>query len=172
MLRRWLLVLSAVAIAAPACSSGGGTASTRTVTVSAASSLTDAFDEVGAAFEARSTGVDVQLVYASSSELAAQINAGSAVDVFASADLTNLDKVAIAPGTRPITFIRNSLAIIVPAGNPARIAAVTDLARTDIVLVTCATEVPCGRYTDQLFTNVGIAPAPKSREQNVRWQAV
>jgi molybdate transport system substrate-binding protein len=147
---------------------GDANGPSRTLTVFAAASLTEAFDELGAAFETASPDTDVRLVYASSSELAAQIASGAAADVFASADRTNLGNVALAANREPRIFATNSLVIAVPAGNPAGIESIADLERPGLVLVTCAAEVPCGRYTEAMFAKAGVTPSPKSRENNVR----
>ena len=66
------------------------------ITVFAAASLTDAFDEVGAAFEAANPGTTVEFNFAASSALREQIIAGAPADVFASANTSNMDQVVEA----------------------------------------------------------------------------
>ena len=64
------------------------------LTVSAAASLTDAFTDIGTAFEDRNGGVTVTFNFGPSDGLAGQINEGAPVDVFASASPTWMDAVA------------------------------------------------------------------------------
>ena len=64
-----------------------------TTTVFAAASLTDAFEEVGSAFEDANPEVTVELNFAASSALREQILSGAPADVFASANTSNMDQV-------------------------------------------------------------------------------
>ena len=61
-------------------------AQTGTLTVFAAASLTDAFEEIGTAFQQANPGVDVIFSFGGSSTLATQIIEGAPADVFASAN--------------------------------------------------------------------------------------
>ena len=63
------------------------------ITVFAAASLTDAFEEVGSAFEAANPGTTVEFNFAGSSALREQILGGAPADVFASANTSNMDQV-------------------------------------------------------------------------------
>ncbi len=64
-----------------------------TLIVFAAASLTDAFTEMGRAFESAHTGVSVSINFAGSQTLSVQLVEGAAADVFASANHTEMDKV-------------------------------------------------------------------------------
>lgn len=137
------------------------------LTVFAAASLTNAFEEISAAFEADHPGVDVRPLVADGSQvLATQLAEGAAADVFASADETNMERVR-GLVTEPRPFATNTLTIAVPTGNAAGITGLEDLADPDRIVVLCAVEVPCGAAAAALFDNAGIAPAPDSLEQNV-----
>jgi molybdate transport system substrate-binding protein len=140
------------------------------VTVFAAASLTAAFTEIGDAFMAANPDAKVTFNFAASSELVTQIGEGAAADVFASADQNNMKKLTDAGdnGSDPVVFAKNLLQIIVEPGNPKGIATVADLANPDLVVVTCAPEVPCGKYATTLFTNAGVTVSPKSLEENVK----
>lgn len=141
------------------------------LTVFAAASLTDAFEEIGAAFEESHPDVDVTFSFASSSDLAGQIIEGAPADVFASADQNNMTKVvdAEAIAADPQTFATNALAIIVEAGNPQGITSVEDLADDpDLIVVSCDPEVPIGAYTEEVFANAGVEVEIDSFEENVR----
>ena len=71
---------------------GGGDAEPTTLTVYAAASLTKTFEQIGEAFEAEHEGVDVEFSFGGSSDLVAQIQEGAPADVFASADLANMEQ--------------------------------------------------------------------------------
>ena len=140
------------------------------VIVFATASLTESFTELGEAFEREFDGVSVRLNSAASSELVTQINEGAPADVFASADLANMDRLSDGLGTLddPRVFATNLLQIIVEVGNPLGIAGVQDLADHDLLFVTAAPEVPIGRYTLEVFESAGIEVTPRSLEQSVR----
>jgi molybdate transport system substrate-binding protein len=141
-----------------------------TVTVLAASSLTDAFVEVARNFEERHPQVDVESSFAASSELAAQIEQGISADVFASADESNMDRVVDSGDVvaKPVVFARNHLEIAVERGNPKRVRSLADLERDGLVVVLCATQVPCGRFADEALARAGVDVTPASRAENVK----
>ena len=139
------------------------------LTVFAAASLAAAFDELAQQFEQRHPEVDVlPISYDGSSTLATQIIEGARVDVLASADEKNMQKVLDAGliGTAEL-FATNTLTLIVPAGNPADITGLADLARPDAIVVLCAVEVPCGAASQTLLGNAGVTASVDSFEQNV-----
>ncbi|HWL41985.1 MAG TPA: molybdate ABC transporter substrate-binding protein [Ilumatobacter sp.] len=137
--------------------------------VFAATSLTAAFTDVEAAFEAEFPDVDVVFNFAGSSALVTQITEGAPADVFASADLNNMTKLTDEDGTldEPVVFATNLLQIIVEEGNPLGITGIADLANSDLILAICAPEVPCGNYANEIFDNAGITVEPDTLEENV-----
>ena len=83
------VLVAAALIALTGC--GYPTASQKSeITVAAAANLAGAFDEIGRAFT-DSTDVDVILSYASTAQLAHQIENSAPFDVFASADMEHVD---------------------------------------------------------------------------------
>jgi molybdate transport system substrate-binding protein len=124
----------------------------RTLTVFAAASLTDAFEEIGQAFEASHPGVTVRINFAGSQALRTQIEQGALVDVFASANSKEMDTL-VAGGlvTRdiPQIFLINQLIVILPDSNPAGLEKLEDLANPGIKLVLAADDVPVGKYARQ-----------------------
>ncbi len=175
--RSTVAALSLLTVTAVSCGSNesesattGSAGVTGNVTVFAAASLTAAFTEIGEAFTAEHPDADVAFNFAASSELAAQIGEGAPADVFASADIGNMTKLtdAGATSTDPVVFAGNVLQIIVAPGNPLGISGVADLADADLIVVTCAPEVPCGKYAAQVFEDAGVAVTPKSLEENVK----
>jgi molybdate transport system substrate-binding protein len=140
------------------------------ITVFAAASLTESFEAIAKQFEKRYRNVDVKLNFDSSSNLATQIQQGAPADVFASADEANLQK-AIDSGdvtAKPVTFAKNRLEIAVEQGNPKKITGLADLADSDLVVVLCADEVPCGRYAAEAFAKAGVDVSPASKEENAK----
>jgi molybdate transport system substrate-binding protein len=150
--------------------SGGSAGGGDGITVFAATSLTEAFTDIGAAFEGTDDGAPVQFSFDASSALVTQITEGAPADVFASADTANMDKLTDADlnGTDPVIFATNLLTIIVPKGNPAGVTGVDDLANPDVKVVLCAEEVPCGNYSNQILDAAGVDVTPVSLEENVR----
>lgn len=124
----------------------------QSLTVFAAASLTDAFTEIGAAFDAANPGVTITFNFAGSQALRTQIEEGAPADVFASASGKEMD--ALVTGTFVTAdvaqvFLSNKLVVILPADNPAALEKLEDLANPGIKLVLAAEEVPVGKYARQ-----------------------
>lgn len=156
--------------AASAGSNGAGKAALHgTITVFAASSLTEAFETLGKKFEAEHPGVRVRFNFGASSALALQINQGAPADVFASAAVKNMQQVAAAGNaTRPVTFVKNVMEIATPASNPARIASLADLARPGVKVALCQPQVPCGATAQRVFRNARVTVKPVTLEADVK----
>jgi molybdate transport system substrate-binding protein len=154
------LLLAVVTIgAAPAAAQTGGAAPS-VLTVFAAASLTDAFEELGALFQRGHPGITVRFNFAGSQQLAAQLEHGAAADVFASADQRWMDQVrrlGLAAG-QPVVFAHNRLVVVLPAENPARIERLEDLAQPGLKLVLAADAVPAGRYSREVLRNLSRRP--------------
>lgn len=131
------------------------------ITVSAAASLTDAFKEVAAAYEARHPADKVRLNFAASGTLLQQIAKGAPVDVFASADLATMDKAQaqnlIAAAQRR-NFARNTLVLITPRGAAVRPASLDDLGQASVrrIAIGNPASVPVGRYTQQALNKANL----------------
>ena len=176
------LLACLVAGALVGCGGGEQREEGATLTVLAASSLTDAFGELESVFEEQNEGVNVQTSFAGSSELLAQVQQGAPADVFASADEAKMD-TALGEGlvTEPETFARNRLMVIVPADDPANIRELRDLAEADTQIVLAEDAVPIARYAEEVLENAdagyeeGFAQRVRdkivSREANVRASA-
>jgi molybdate transport system substrate-binding protein len=139
------------------------------LTVLAAASLTESFNEIGKAFEALHPGTKVTFSYDASSALATQADNGAPADLFASADAANMKKVTDAGNAKdPKVFAHNRLALLVKKGNPKKIGSLKDLDNAAVTFVLCAVEVPCGKYGAQALAKAGVKARPKSLEQNVK----
>jgi molybdate transport system substrate-binding protein len=143
----------------------GGTDGDR-LTVLAASSLTDVYEDLAAEFE-QEQDVDVEFSFGSSTDLAAQAADGAPGDVLATADESSMQLAEDAGVTgEVVTFATNVLVIVTPPGNPAGIESLEDLA--DTTWVRCADDVPCGRVARSVLEANGVTAEPVSLEEDVR----
>ncbi len=118
--------------------------------VSAAASLTNAFEEIKKDFESTYPDINVVFNFAASGPLLSQIQQGAPVDVFASADQVTMDKAGelMASSSRK-NFAGNALVLIVPADNALKPSSPEELLQDDVQLVAIGNpeSVPVGRYT-------------------------
>jgi molybdate transport system substrate-binding protein len=140
------------------------------VVVLAASSLTEAFTEIGAAFKADNPDSNVVFTFAGSGDLVTQIGEGAPADVFASADDSNMTKLTDAGESagQPVSIAKNTMEIIVEKGNPKAITGVADLAKPDLLVVRCADTVPCGKSAAAVLENAAVTLTPVSLEDKVK----
>lgn len=146
------------------------------VTVSAASSLRDAFTEIAREFERANPQHRVLLNFGASGQLLQQIARGAPVDVFAAADQDTMDR-ANAQGlvmreTR-VNFARNDLMVAVPASTRSLPAKLADLGDAAFERITIGTpeSVPAGRYAKRALDAANLWSALKPKlvnTQNVR----
>lgn len=139
------------------------------LTIFAAASLSGAFDELARDFGELHPDLTVlPISYDGSSVLATQLVEGAPADVFASADEPNMATVvddSLAEGSD--LFATNVLQIAVAPGNPHGIETLADLTGSDLTVVLCAAEVPCGNASRTLLENASVELTPASEEQNV-----
>jgi molybdate transport system substrate-binding protein len=135
------------------------------VVVYAAASLTNAFEDLGAAFEVAHPGETVTLNFGASSQLASQLAEGAQADVFASANPAQMQVAADAGRIETQQgFASNRLVLIVPAGNPARIGGLADLlAPNRLSLVLAAPGVPVRDYADEALDRLVASDATLDR---------
>ena len=136
-----------------------------TVTVFAAASLTESFEELADEFEALNPGVEVVFSFGGSSGLATQLVEGAPADVFAAASPATMESSGLAGST---VFATNVLEIVVPADNEAGVTGLADFANPELAIAVCAVEVPCGAAAEKLLTANGIALSADTYEQDVK----
>jgi molybdate transport system substrate-binding protein len=127
---------------------GGGT-----LTILAASSLTDAFGELAKTFEKQNPGTKVRTSFGASSEMLAQIQQGAPADVLASAaeeEMNTAVKDGLVTG-KPADFVKNREVVMVPKDNPANIKSLQDVAKPGIELVLAEDEVPAAEYAKEIL---------------------
>lgn len=169
---RLAAMLAVAALVLAACGgddepSGGSSGSSNQIKVFAAASLTAAFTEIGKQYSSANGDTKVTFNFAGSQALATQIQQSAPADVFASADLANMDKVKDLVGT-PQNFASNLLAIVVEKGNPKGVKGLEDLGNSDLKVVLAAEEVPAGKYAKQVLDKAGVSVTPVSQEDNVK----
>ncbi len=163
-------LLAAAGLVLGACGGSGGSSGAGVpdeLTVFAAASLSAAFTELGEDFTAANGGAKVTFNFAGSQALATQIRQGAPADVFASADIPDMDKVKDLVRT-PQSFASNRLQMVVEKGNPKHVKGLHDLASSDLKVVLAAEEVPAGRYARQVLDRAGVRLRPVSEEDNVK----
>ncbi|HMK61198.1 MAG TPA: molybdate ABC transporter substrate-binding protein [Dissulfurispiraceae bacterium] len=144
------------------------------LTVSAAISLKNAFEEIGKKYEAAHPGTKVLFNFGASGDLVRQIEGGAPVDVFASAAQKDIDEMAakglILAGTRT-DFAKNRVVLVTPkTGN---IKSFEDLTSSGVKRIAAGNPktVPAGRYAAEVFDYYKITPSIKDKlvyAENVR----
>jgi len=157
---RRLLIAFLVGVAMLQAATSAEAKPTRTITVFAAASLSDAFNEIGKQLEREHPDWKVRFNFGGSNQLALQIENGAMADVFASADqpwmvhLAERDRLAGAVRV----FARNRLVGIVPATNPARISSLRDFSKRGVKLVLTGEAVPIGLYAREALRRLSQKP--------------
>lgn len=168
---RLVAALALTAAILSGCAAGHGARSEgRTLTVLAASSLTESFDGLAKTFEKEHPGVDVRLTYDSSATLAQQVVQGAPADVLATADARTM-AVAVAGKAiegKPTRFATNRLVLVVPADNPAHLTGISDLENRDVTFVMCDVSAPCGALGRSVLDLVHVRARPSSLEPDVK----
>ncbi|MFZ6655703.1 molybdate ABC transporter substrate-binding protein [Undibacterium sp. TJN19] len=155
---------------------GAGLASAAEVTVSAASSLTNAFKEIAQNYQTQYPDAKVALNFGASGALLQQIAKGAPVDVFASADQETMDaaeKQGLILAADRRDFVRNSLVLIAPLDSKIIIKGLNDLSQVSVkrIAIGNPASVPVGRYTVHALETAKLWPALESKAintQNVR----
>jgi molybdate transport system substrate-binding protein len=160
--------LVAVLLTVSACGTSSSPASATatpqpvTLNVFAADSLTAVFMKLGSQFDALHPNVTTKFNFAGSNTLAAQINQGAPADVFASANVTQMN-VVVATGAITASsvqvFAHNHIVVILPKSNPGNITTLQDLAKPGVKIVLGASSVPAGAYALQFLASADADPS-------------
>jgi molybdate transport system substrate-binding protein len=131
------------------------------LTVSAAASLTQAFQEIGSQFENQNPGTKVKFNFGASGALMQQIANGAPVDVFASADTDTMDKAVVkgvVAAADVKVFTTNKLVVIVPLQSKITLQQLADLKKPDIKRIAMGTpaSVPAGHYAQGSLEKAGL----------------
>lgn len=129
------------------------------ILVSAAASLTDAFNEIGRAYAKANPGSTARFNFGGSGALSRQIAMGAPVDLFASASPVEMDqlmKKGLIDRASRANIASNRLALIAPKGR--RLRRWADLGRGSVRRVAIANPetVPAGRYAKEVLQRRGL----------------
>jgi molybdate transport system substrate-binding protein len=130
------------------------------VTVAAAANLTDVFGRLGPRFEA-ATGITPVFSFASTAQLARQIENSAPFDVFAAADSQHVEQLEreglLLAGSRAV-YARGVLALWIPPGSPAGAARLKDLVSAQVRVIAIAKPelAPYGQAAVDSLTRLGL----------------
>lgn len=149
--------------------------STKDITVSAAISLKNAFEEIGRLYESQ-YGTKCIFNFGASGDLAKQIAGGAPVDVFASAaqkDMVDVDKQGLIVIATRADFAANRVVLIAPAGAKASLKSFEGLKAAEIgkIAIVNPKTSPAGRYAEEVFRYYQILPDIRDKfiyTENVR----
>ena len=171
------VIVAALLVAAGA-SACGSTAATATqsrrqgsgqVTVLAAASLTEVFNDDKARLAADHSGLLPTFSFEGSQQAVAQVLAGAPADVVATADEASMQRLVDAKAVdAPRVVAHNRLEIAVRPGNPLRITALADLAKPGLRVVLADPSVPAGRYSRQALQRAAVTVHPASQTLDVK----
>jgi molybdate transport system substrate-binding protein len=116
---------------------------------------------IGKQFEAETPGTSVEFIFASSSELSAQVLDGADVDVFVSGDRDNMSAVANAGlvEAAPVPLAANSLVVATAKDNG--VASLADLTRPGVRVAVCGDAGACASATQQVEDRTGVRLHPQ-----------
>ena len=128
--------------------------------VAVASSLREAFMEIGQAFD-QTHNAETTMTFDSSGSLQKQIEAGAPVDVFASAAMLQVDRLLeqrLVDEASVTTFAGNELVLAVPADSRLGVSSFEDLADEKVERVTTGDPVnaPHGKAAVEILTHLGL----------------
>jgi molybdate transport system substrate-binding protein len=131
------------------------------LTVSAAASLTQAFHEIGAQFEAQHPGTKLKFNFGASGALVQQIINGAPVDVFASADTDTMDKAvakAVVNAADSKVFTSNRLVLVTPLQADLGLKQLSDLKKPAVkrFAMGVPASVPAGHYALGALDKAGL----------------
>ena len=173
-MKRTLALIAILALAGCAATPGPAPVASEhdlngSITVFAAASLTDSFEQLKTEFVKAHPDVEITFNFGGSSALAEQIVQGAPVDVFAAASPAKMATVVDASlASDPTDFASNTLELAVPTDNPAGVKALADLENPDLKVAFCAAEVPCGAATVSVLNATGLKITPDTYEQDVK----
>jgi molybdate transport system substrate-binding protein len=136
--------------------------------IGAAASLQDALEEIDPIFERENSDITVNYNFAASGPLQQQIEQGAPVDVFISAAVQQMDALQnqnlILNETRR-NLLTNDLVLVVPSNSTLGITSFRQLTNSNVRRISVGEprSVPAGRYTEELFDNLGILEQLRSK---------
>jgi molybdate transport system substrate-binding protein len=163
LIKHSVLLLAAFLLAV----SSPGQTPRREVTVAAAANLAEVFQAVGPRFEA-ATGVHPVFSFASTAQLALQIENSAPYDVYAAADVEHVEQLEkkglLVPGSRAV-YARGILALWIPPGSAAKIDGLDGLVQPAVKVIALAKPelAPYGLAAKETLQRLGIWDRVQSR---------
>lgn len=163
MFKKPVLLLAALLLAA----SAPGQTPKREVTVAAAANLGDVFKALGPQFEA-ATGIHPVFSFASTAQLAQQIENSAPFDVFAAADVEHVEQLdkkgLLLPGSRAV-YATGILALWIPPSSSLKIDGPGDLVQPAAKVIALAKPelAPYGLAARETLMRLGIWDRVQSR---------
>jgi molybdate transport system substrate-binding protein len=140
------IAIASVALLLLVCSNGCRRALTneqseaKEINVAAAANLSEAFNELGKQFTAR-TGIRVVYSFGATADLTKQVENGAPFDLFAAADTEHVEQLdrqrLIVPGTATL-YARGRLIVWTPAGSSIKLDRIEDLRRAEVERISIA----------------------------------
>jgi molybdate transport system substrate-binding protein len=159
---RWAGVLTCVTVALATIACSREPAVHTTLAVAAAANLTAALQAAGPKFEA-ATGIHPAFSFASTAQLAQQIENAAPFDVFLAADAAHAGELEqrhlLAPGTRAVYAV-GVLALWLPPGSPAAVSRIEDLVSPSVRTIAMAKPelAPYGEAAVESLKAAGVWP--------------
>jgi molybdate transport system substrate-binding protein len=163
IIKRPVLLLAALLLAV----GSPGQTPKREVTVAAAANLGDVFQVLGPQFEA-ATGIHPVFSFASTAQLALQIENSAPFDVFAAADVEHVEQLdkkgLLLPGSRAV-YATGILALWIPPGSAAKIDGPEGLVQPAVKVIALAKPelAPYGLAARETLMHLGIWDRVQSR---------
>jgi molybdate transport system substrate-binding protein len=137
------------------------------IRVGAASSLRDVMIDIAKAYKQK-TKDDVKFTFGASGQLVTQIRGGARIDLFVSANHTQVDaltKEKLADASTAKVVAHNRLVVVLPAGSKLEIKKLADLAGAEVKRLAIAEpgSVAAGEYAAQMLALEKIDGAVKDR---------
>lgn len=131
------------------------------ISVSAAISLKNAFEEIGKLYEQNNKDEKIIFNFGGSGDLKKQIEGGAPVDIFAPAsqkDMNDLSEKGLINKESRINFASNSIVLVTPAVSGIKISSFSDLAKTEIkkICIGNPATVPAGKYAKEVMMHHDI----------------
>jgi molybdate transport system substrate-binding protein len=168
-------LLALVIVAVAACGgddddggSAGAPNATGDLQVYADESLTEAFTQIGQAFESEHDGVVPKFTFEVSESLAQRISEGAPAGTFATSDAADVKVITDSDieATEPVKFATNTMTIVVPTGNPAGIKSLADLAKPGVKVVLCDPQSACGEHSADVLEGAAVSVTPAATAPN------
>ena len=135
-------------------------AESQSLTIAAASNLTEALAEIGPRFNSKS-GIRVVFSFGATADLAKQIENGAPFDVFAAADTEHVEQLELkgllTPGTRAL-YARGRLVMWLPPGGSLKATRIEDITNKEFERIAIAKPdvAPYGRAAVESLKALGI----------------